>query len=325
LTLLQFWLLQLGGGSARLLARKHMKKVEMMTLQQNPQVVRNVTELRRIVQSWRSRGDRVAMVPTMGALHEGHLSLIRLAKKQAERVVASIFVNPTQFGPTEDLARYPRDASGDKAKLASVACDLIFTPDVAEIYPDGFATDLHVRGLGDILCGVFRPGHFDGVAIVVSKLLLQGLPDYAIFGEKDFQQLHVIKRVVADLNIPTEIIGAPILREADGLAMSSRNAYLSIEQRKIAGQLNIILRHSSKAIAQGADILTICATASAEINHIGFTSVDYVSVVSEKALTLMSHFSEPARILVAARLGMTRLIDNMKIENANFNRHVKLT
>jgi pantoate--beta-alanine ligase len=284
-----------------------------MTEQDGPAVVRSVAELRHIVQRWRSAGERVAMVPTMGALHEGHLSLVRLAKTHAARVVTSIFVNPTQFGPTEDLARYPRDATGDRAKLASVDCDMIFTPDVAEIYPEGFATDIHVRGLGDILCGQFRPGHFDGVAIVVAKLLLQVLPDVAIFGEKDFQQLHVIKRVVADLNIPSEIIGAPILREADGLAMSSRNAYLSVQERVIALTLNRVLSASADAIARGSDIQAICAKASADILKAGFSSVDYVAVASEAALELLTRFDEPARILVAARLGTTRLIDNTAI------------
>ncbi len=284
-----------------------------MTVELGPVVVRGVAELRQIVQAWRAQGQRVAMVPTMGALHEGHLSLVRLAKTHAARVVTSIFVNPTQFGPTEDLARYPRDATGDSAKLASVNCDMIFTPDVAEIYPDGFATDIHVRGLGDILCGQFRPGHFDGVAIVVAKLLLQVLPDVAIFGEKDFQQLHVIKRVVADLNIPSQIIGAPILRESDGLAMSSRNAYLTLEQRGIALALSRVLSASASAIARGGDIATICAKARADIIAAGFAEVDYVAVASEAALTLLNSFEEPARILVAARLGSTRLIDNFAI------------
>ena len=195
---------------------------------------RTVKDLRAQVAKWRQAGETVALVPTMGALHAGHLSLIGVAKGHAERVVASIFVNPSQFGPKEDFKRYPRDEAGDVKKLAEAGVDLVFIPSTDEMYPAGFATKVSLPSLTDDLCGAARPNHFEGVATVVTKLLLQCAPDVAVFGEKDFQQLLVIKRLVRDLNIPVEIVGAPIVREEDGLALSSRNGYLSAAERKTA-------------------------------------------------------------------------------------------
>ena len=196
------------------------------------------SELREQVAKWRKAGESIALVPTMGALHEGHLSLIALAKAKADRVVVSIFVNPTQFGPREDFKTYPRDEAGDLKKLGAAGVDLVFAPEAAEMYPEGFKTQIKIGDLTEGLCGASRPNHFDGVATVVAKLLMQCGPNVAIFGEKDYQQLLVVKQLVRDLNIPVEIIGAPIVREADGLALSSRNVYLSPEQRKIAPLLH---------------------------------------------------------------------------------------
>ena len=201
-------------------------------------IVRTVAELRADRAKWRKAGEKIALVPTMGALHQGHLSLVALAKEKADRAVVSIFVNPIQFGPREDFHLYPRDEAGDLAKLAAAGADLVFIPDVAEMYPAGFSTRINVGDLTEDLCGAARPNHFDGVATVVAKLLLQCAPDVAIFGEKDYQQLLVIRRMVRDLNLPVEILGGPIVREKDGLALSSRNAYLSPAERRIAPLLH---------------------------------------------------------------------------------------
>ncbi len=213
------------------------------------ETVSTVTALRARVRAWRDAGERIALVPTMGALHEGHLSLIALGRANAERVVATIFVNPTQFGADEDLAAYPIDQARDAAMLERAGCDLVFAPGLGEMYPPGFSTIVRVEGLTDCLCGAARPGHFDGVAQVVTKLLNQAQADLAIFGEKDWQQLVVIRRLARDLDIPTGIVGAPILREADGLAMSSRNRYLDGAQRAVAGRLNKVISAAAGRIA----------------------------------------------------------------------------
>jgi pantoate--beta-alanine ligase len=213
--------------------------------------VRTVKELRAEVAKWRDAGETVALVPTMGALHAGHLSLIGIAKNHATRIVASIFVNPAQFGPKEDFKRYPRDEAGDLAKLAQAGVDLVYIPHTAEMYPRGFATKVTLPSLTEDLCGAARPNHFEGVATVVAKLLLQCAPDIAVFGEKDYQQLLVIKRLVRDLNIPVEIVGGPIVREEDGLALSSRNAYLSPEQRKAAPLLHKTIEEVAADLARG--------------------------------------------------------------------------
>lgn len=282
------------------------------------ETVRSVAALRARVHAWRADGHRIALTPTMGALHEGHLGLVALGRAHAERVVASIFVNPTQFGPGEDLAAYPRGEARDSAMLAGAGCDLLFAPPPDEMYPPGFATRVQVEGLTECLCGKARPGHFDGVAQVVTKLLNQAQADVAIFGEKDWQQLAVIRRLAADLDIPTEILGAPIAREADGLAMSSRNRYLDAAQRAVAGQLNQVIFAAADRIAHGAAAGPETAAAADRLLVAGFDAVDYVECRSAEALAPVELFdpSVPARVFAAARLGRARLIDNVPVAPA---------
>jgi pantoate--beta-alanine ligase len=275
-------------------------------------VVRDVPALRDAVRDWRKAGLRVGLVPTMGALHEGHLSLVRAAKERCDRVVTSLFVNPRQFAPHEDFERYPRDEGGDSAMLAGAGCDLLFAPERAVMYPDGFATSVIVADVSVPLEGDFRPHFFGGVATVVTKLLLQCLPDVALFGEKDYQQLLVIKKLARDLDIPIEILGCPTVREHDGLAMSSRNAYLSEDERRTAGRLNLILHDAIKAVRHGAPIADAEAEASRHLIAAGFTVVDYVAIRHAETLAPVTDVSN-ARILAAAWLGKTRLIDNMAV------------
>lgn len=273
--------------------------------------VRTVKDLRAEIAKWRASGDTVALVPTMGALHEGHLSLIALGKQRAKRVVVSIFVNPTQFGPKEDFKRYPRDEKGDIEKLAEAGADLVFAPSEAEMYPPGFATKVSLPSLTEDLCGAARPNHFDGVATVVTKLLLQAAPDIAIFGEKDYQQLIVIKELVHDLNIPVEIVGAPIVREADGLALSSRNAYLSAAERKTAPALHQVLTEVAKALAAGEGCDAASSAGRFKLEGKGFR-VDYVAIRDPETLrALFGPIRGPARVMGAVHLGSTRLIDNV--------------
>jgi pantoate--beta-alanine ligase len=279
-------------------------------------VVRTVAALRLRLGEWRADRRTVALVPTMGALHKGHGALIDAARRAADRVVVSVFVNPTQFSPGEDFAAYPRDEARDAAFCDEHGGDLMFAPGVAEIYPDGFATSVHVAGLTEGLCGAFRPGHFDGVATVVAKLLIQAAPDTAVFGEKDFQQLVVVRRLARDLDLGTAILGVPTVREADGLAVSSRNAYLSAEERRIAPALNRALRDAAARIAGGGDAAAACDDARQHLLTAGFTSVDYVACVEEEALAPVTAFDDarPARVLAAVRLGRTRLIDNLPVK-----------
>lgn len=279
-----------------------------------PVIIRTIADLRAQVAAWRKDGQTVALVPTMGALHDGHLSLMRLAKSQADRVIASIFVNPAQFGPGEDYERYPRTEAEDVAKLATADVDAAFVPNVREMYPEGFATRVHIDRLGDVLCGAHRPGHFDGMALVVVKLLTSALPDIAIFGEKDYQQLQIIRRFTADLNIPVRIVGGPIEREADGLALSSRNRYLSPEQRRAAVALSKALKAVRDAVKAGGDPSAASAKAREDIVKAGFDSVDYVDVRDPSSLELVTEARKPARVFGAARLGTTRLIDNWAVE-----------
>ena len=274
--------------------------------------VRDVDSLRRRIQSWRREGLSVALVPTMGALHKGHLTLMAHAQKLADRVVATIFVNPKQFGPNEDFAAYPRREHDDFEMLNAAGVHLLFAPDVGAMYPQGFATSVRVAGLSDILDGEHRAGHFDGVATVVTKLLLQALPDIALFGEKDYQQLAIIRRLTSDLNIPVDIIGAPTVREADGLAMSSRNAYLTAEERAAAPALHRAITAAAKSIAGGADIAGALAKAREELLKAGFKNVDYVEARHAQTLPRLNP-GEPGRVLVAAQLGRARLIDNIAI------------
>ncbi len=276
-------------------------------------VVRDVDSLRRRVRDWRCDGLSVALVPTMGALHKGHMKLMDQAQKMADRVVATIFVNPKQFGPNEDFSSYPRRETDDFEMLNAAGVHLLFAPDASAMYPPGFATTVSVAGLGDILDGQHRSGHFDGVATVVSKLLLQALPDIAIFGEKDFQQLVVIRRFVDDLNIPVDIIGAPTVREHDGLAMSSRNAYLSAEERAKAPTLYAAIATAAKEIAGGGDIAATIEVARQKLISAGFDSVDYVEARHAETLAPLTNPGDPGRILGAARLGRTRLIDNVAV------------
>ncbi|MBI1182586.1 MAG: pantoate--beta-alanine ligase [Alphaproteobacteria bacterium] len=279
----------------------------------DPVILRSVAELRQQVTAWRRDGLSVALVPTMGALHEGHLTLMRLARREADRVVASIFVNPAQFGPGEDFERYPRTEAADVAKLASAGVEAAFAPSPREMYPEGFATRVHIDRLGDVLCGAHRPGHFDGMALIVVKLLLSALPDVAIFGEKDYQQLQIIRRFTADLNIPVRILGGPIEREADGLALSSRNRYLTPEQRRVAVTLPDALRAARDAVRAGGDPAAASAKARDAILAAGFDSVDYVEIRDPATLDLVTAPGRPARVFGAARLGGTRLIDNWAV------------
>jgi len=279
------------------------------------QIVRTVQALRAMVRGWRAAGERVAMVPTMGALHEGHLSLVRLAHESADRVVASVFVNPTQFAPNEDFDAYPRDEARDAQLLLSAECDLLYAPTVDEMYADGFATTVTVSGVSEPLDGQARPHHFAGVATVVSKLLNQCGPDIAVFGEKDYQQLQVIKRLVADLDLPVEIIGAPTERAEDGLALSSRNAYLTPEQRQIAGKLNVIMKQTADALFHGESVEHAEQMGIEALLAAGFDKVDYLEARDVANLDRLGPgaIQEPARLLAAAWLGKTRLIDNMAV------------
>jgi len=276
-------------------------------------VARDVPALRTAVNEWRKAGLKVGLVPTMGALHEGHLSLVRTAKERCDRGVASLFVNPRQFAPHEDFERYPRDEAGDSALLASAGCDLLFAPERSVMYPEGFSTNVIVTDVSTPLEGEMRPHFFGGVATVVTKLLLQCLPDAAFFGEKDYQQLLVIKRLARDLDMPIEIAGCATVREHDGLAMSSRNAYLNADERRVAGRLNVVLHDTIKAVRGGAAIADAEAEAVRHVIAAGFTSVDYIAIRDANTLAYLDTLREPARILAAAWLGKTRLIDNLAV------------
>ncbi|WP_374311161.1 pantoate--beta-alanine ligase [Dongia sp.] len=276
-------------------------------------IVRRVADLRARIAVFRKAGHTVGLVPTMGALHEGHLALVQRAKAENDRVVATIFVNPTQFGPTEDLSAYPRDEAGDVARLAGADCDLLFAPDVTEMYPRGFSTSVTVSGITTHLDGVARPGHFGGVATIVSKLLLQSLPDRAYFGEKDFQQLQVIRCLARDLDMPVEIVGVPTVREADGLALSSRNRYLSPSERKQAAMLPQILAETARQLASADDAAPILAAATARLLQGGFARVDYVALCDEATLAPIASAQKGSRLFAAAHIGRTRLIDNWPV------------
>jgi pantoate--beta-alanine ligase len=277
---------------------------------------RTVADLRAHVAPWRKAGKSIALVPTMGALHAGHLSLVTLAKSKADRVVVSIFVNPIQFGPREDFNTYPRDEAGDIEKLRAAGADLVFAPNTAEMYPAGFSTKVSIGDLTEDLCGANRPNHFDGVATVVTKLLLQCAPDMAIFGEKDYQQLLVIKHLVRDLNVPVEILGGDIVREKDGLALSSRNAYLSPAERKTAPLLHQTISEVAAALARGEGADAACVAGRFKLEAAGFR-VDYIAVRDPDTLKPLSGPVKHARVLAAAYLGKTRLIDNVPVPATN--------
>jgi pantoate--beta-alanine ligase len=279
------------------------------------QTIRHFDPLKKMVNDLRGGGRRIALVPTMGALHAGHMALVTQAKMISDYVIVSIFVNPIQFGPNEDLSRYPRQEAQDAALLAEAGVTSLWLPDVEVMYPQGFATTVSVARLGDGLCGAARPGHFDGVATVVAKLLTQVQPDIAVFGEKDWQQLAIIRRMVIDLNLGVEIIGAPIVRDDDGLALSSRNAYLSVEERGAALALPRSLQDAVAQIEGGASIAPVLERAKTAISQAGFASVDYVALVDATSLEPLQVLDKEARILAAARLGTTRLIDNFPVRH----------
>lgn len=277
-------------------------------------IVRTVKDLRKQVGKWRADGKSVALVPTMGALHDGHLGLVKLAKKKADRVVVSIFVNPTQFAPTEDLSRYPRDEAGDLEKLDGAGADLVWAPTVEEMYPDGFSTAIVAGSASEGLEGAIRPQHFGGVATVCCKLFSQVSPDIAIFGEKDYQQLIVLRQMVRDLNLPLKLIAAQTKRAADGLAMSSRNAYLTDAERAIAPTLFAVLSELAADVSEGADLAAGIANAKRKLLASGFSSVDYVEVRDAETLAAVDRADKaPLRVLAAVRLGKTRLIDNVAV------------
>lgn len=275
------------------------------------QTIRQIADLRVATAACRMAGERIALVPTMGALHAGHIALIEAARRAADRVVASIFVNPKQFGPNEDFGRYPRREQSDARMLGEAGCDLLWMPPVEVMYPDGFASNVSVARVSEGLDGAHRPGHFDGVATVVLKLFNQVQPDIALFGEKDFQQLAVIRRMVADLDLAIEIRGVPTQRDDDGLALSSRNAYLAPEERAAAVALPRALGVAARAIGRGDDAGAALAAARASLESAGF-EIDYVELVDAETLGAPSP-DRPRRLLAAAKLGNTRLIDNIAV------------
>jgi pantoate--beta-alanine ligase len=278
------------------------------------QTIREVDALRKAVAALRREGGAVALVPTMGALHDGHRALVAEAARRARHVVVSLFVNPMQFGPNEDLDSYPRREAEDSALLEEAGCAILWAPGRAAMYPDGFSTSIAVGGPSDGLDGAARPGHFDGVATVVAKLFNQVRPDVALFGEKDYQQLAVIRRLVRDLDLDVEVVGVPTQRDADGIALSSRNAYLSAEERIAARALPIALAEAASALTDGSDVATALAGARERLEAAGFTPVDYVELRDAETLAPLDRLDRPARLLAAARMGRARLIDNLAVE-----------
>ena len=277
------------------------------------QTVRDIEALRQAVAALRSDGARIAFVPTMGALHAGHIALVAEARRRADAVIASIFVNPTQFGPNEDLSSYPRREASDAKMLDEAGCALLWAPDAAIIYPEGHSTRVQVSGVSEDLDGAARPGHFEGVATIVLKLFNQVAPDIALFGEKDYQQLAVIRRMVRDLDLAIEIVGVPTQRDADGLALSSRNAYLSEEERHAARALPRALGEACGAIQRGTAPREAIDAAREKLAKAGFDPVDYIELRDAETLAPLDKLDRPARLLAAARLGRTRLIDNLAV------------
>ena len=277
------------------------------------QIVRDIEKLREALAELRGEGGTIALVPTMGALHAGHMALVAEARRRGHRTVASIFVNPKQFGANEDLSTYPRREAADAHMLEEGGCALLWAPDAATIYPEGFATNVSVAGVSADLDGAARPGHFDGVATVVLKLFNQVRPDAALFGEKDYQQLAVIRRMVRDLDLPIEIIGVPTQRDADGVALSSRNLDLSDEERRSARALPRALGEAASAIQSGAPVAEALAAARDQLAQAGFDPIDYVELRDAETLAPATSLDRPARLLAAARIGRTRLIDNLAV------------
>lgn len=281
---------------------------------QSPIVVRSIADVRALVAAWRAAGLRVALVPTMGALHAGHVSLVEIARRQADRVVVSIFVNPTQFAPTEDFSKYPRTFEADLEKLSAIGAEAVYAPPVEAMYPPGAATTVSVAGPATAgLEDVTRPFHFAGVATIVAKLFTQVGPDVAVFGEKDFQQLAVVRRMAADLDLPVEVVGAPTVREADGLAMSSRNVYLSPAERARASAMYRALNHAAAKIREGEVVGHEMTEAREMLVEAGFV-IDYVEARHAHTLERVARRADgPIRLLAAAKLGQTRLIDNIAV------------
>ena len=276
-------------------------------------VARTVAAMREHVALWKAEGDLVAVVPTMGALHDGHLALVRAAQRDCSRVIVTIFVNPTQFTEDEDLDAYPRGEAADLAKLQALAADLAFLPGGDQMYPDGFATSVRIEGLTEVLCGLERPAHFGGVATVVSKLFNQSQADRAYFGEKDYQQSLVVRRMARDLDIPIEIVPVPTVREPDGLAMSSRNVYLSKAQRAVAPVLYRVLSGMAKRMTEGETASAAINWGRAALESAGFDRIEYLEVRNAETLAPIDGAARNARVFVAAHMGETRLIDNVSV------------
>lgn len=286
------------------------------------EVVRTIEDVRRLTRAWRMAGLRAGLVPTMGALHDGHLTLVDRARASCDRTLATLFVNPLQFGPSEDFDAYPRTEARDMELLTSRGCDAVFVPSVTELYPLGpptpatFPTSIQIAGMSQRLCGAFRPGHFTGVATVVMKFFMIVQPDAAFFGEKDFQQLQIIRRMVKDLDMPIEIVGVPTVRETDGLAMSSRNQYLTPHERQAAPHLHAVLRRIRTEVLGGSNVAEAIDRGKRSLIDAGFSTVDYVSLVDDETLDDLQQPAPGARLLAAARLGRTRLIDNIPIDQS---------
>ena len=278
-----------------------------------PEIIRTLVELRSKVAGWKAAGESVAVVPTMGALHQGHLSLVRAAKEACDRVIVTIFINPKQFNNPEDYKNYPRTEEEDARKLIALKADVVYVPDGEQMYPNGFATTVSVEGITQGLCGAHRAGHFDGVATIVTKLFTQTHADKAFFGEKDYQQLQVVTRLARDLDLPIEVIGCPTIREEDGLAMSSRNLLLSDRARTWAPELHRAMEEMSEGLLAGGDLETLRAAAVSRVERAGFTQVEYLDLRSADQLELMTTPNRPARLLAAAWLAGVRLIANIAV------------